>query len=313
MELNTYIPIVKLYELFFTKPISTTILLNREHTPQPYQQQQQQNLLSPMSKQIYQSAYTPDKPKLLQEFIKDDLAIETLEQQQYKDDPDYQEKLENGGLGFYMESFIAFHGLCPLCGQKTLRKYIRSNIPVVDLICINKSYHEANNSCFLFQIKTTLSDLYFNKSQQYIMVGSKQFGYNSHIVKGSDDIKKKTIVIGYICISLDRNILDNTKYKINKQKSFVLIPNLLNTKSENYYEYTQSIMNKNVIKWNNNLVNMYNITNVLNVSDVNTMEIFNETFNVNPYNNLPLKILGKLWQDYINTTKKTTKRYKLTF
>ena len=324
----SYIKPIILYDLYFTKDISNITIPTKENLPETQtipqtppapksKKRLMEDMLSPEGKKIYKSASTPDKSRLLADLLADTRTVEEIEMKEYENDSDYLEKLENNGLGLYMESFISNYGICPICKQKTLRKYSASNMPVVDLICVNKAYHTTNNSCFLFQVKTSLSDIYFNKKENYITVGSKKFGYNSHIVKGNSSDVNKTLVIGYICLFLDQNMMDNNKYKINKSKSFVLVPDLQKKLDEYYYEYIMEFMGKNRIKWNNNLVSTNDINVCLNnIVDIDTTQIFNEEVISNPYMNLPLDKFLAEWTAYVK--KKGikiggTKRYKLVY
>ena len=285
----------------------------------------QVNLLSPMGKQIYKTASEEDKPYLLPLLLKDTNDVEEQEMKDYENDPDYIEKMENNGLGYYMEKFMSFYGICPVCKQNTLRKYNMSNMPVVDLICINRKYHIANGGCFLYQVKTTVesdtlfSNIYFNKKNKTIMIGSKRFGYNSHVIKGDDDHNKKLLTIGYICLYLIKDTQNDHKYRISKTNSLVLIPDLHNNTNEYYYEYVKVIMNKNVITWNSNLVLIDNIDSLLqNNLNVDTTKFFNESNITNPYNDIPFIKLGDEWKLYIKNKKNKNavkfggnKKYKL--
>ena len=50
-----------------------------------------------------------------------------------------------------------------VCNEKTLKKYNNPAIPVIDLICINDKHIE-KNECFLFQVKVSATDRYFDKT-----------------------------------------------------------------------------------------------------------------------------------------------------
>lgn len=259
MEPNYIKPII-LYDLFFTKSISNTTLPEKKPIqPQPimpstpvkskkrtladYSLNELEQLISPNGKKILKTVRKEEQLELARALVEDADLVEANEMEEYENDPDYKEKMENNGLGFYMENFIAFHGVCPVCGQKTLRKYSFSNMPVIDLICVNVPYHTVHGGCFLYQVKTSLNDMYFSRKSNRIMIGSKRFGYNSHAVKGTDSDIKKLLTIGYICLFMDLQT-DNTKYKINKLKSFVLIPDLQKKLDQYYYEYKGEFMGK---------------------------------------------------------------------
>lgn len=320
-----YIQPIKLYDLFFTKPISH-VQSKHQIIIKPVAKSfvtvanvEKSQTLTPMSKMIYKQARPELREKILHQLIHDDIAINEEEIKQYMNDSDYQEKMENNRIGFFMEDYISVYGKCPVCGENSLRKYVMSNIPVVDLICINKnSPHHTNQlnqskQCFLFQVKTGFSGRYFNKNQGYITVGSKKFGYNSHIVNAHDSYDKKRLVIGYICIELDQ--LTTTQFKINKTKSFILIPNIQNKYniSQDYYKYNGTFINKNIINWNKQVVDMYSIAKSFDRFDVDTDETFTDTFIINPYINLPYAVFKNEWTKYISQKNKPKHRLKLVF
>ena len=330
---NNYIDKIVLYDLFFRKPISNIILntnintnintntqthTQTHHNLTPIKQKTESliNLLSPEGKLLYERAHKEDKEKLLEDLVKDTRIVEDMEVVEYMDDLDYQEKMENNMLGFYMENFISHYGVCPVCEQNTLRKYSMSNMPVVDLICINFDYHFNNGGCFMYQVKTAIDSNYFTKT--HITVGSKRFGYNSHIVKGNDDDNKKFIIIGYICLYLTQNENDNTKYKIKKSNSFVLIPDLKSVLDEPYYSYGVNYFGKNIIRWNSKLVKLDKIDKCISNMNINTNEQFDEVLIKNPYKYVPSIKLGSEWTKYKNkknrqvTEQKPNKKFKLT-
>ncbi len=318
---NNYIDKIILYDLFFRKPISNVTLntntQSQSHDLTPIKQKTQSliDLLSPDGKLLYERAHKDDQAKLLEYLVKDTRIVENMEIVEYMNDPDYQEKMENHMLGFYMENFISCYGICPVCGQNTLRKYSMSNMPVVDLICINFDYHFNNGGCFLYQVKTAIDSNYFTKT--HVTVGSKRFGYNSHIVKGNDDNNKKFIVIGYICLYLtqDENKNDNTKYKIKKSESFILIPDLENTLNEHYYSYGINSYGinsygKNIIRWNSKLVKLDKIDKCISKMNVNKNEQFDEIIIKNPYKYIPSIKLGSEWTKYENKKNKPVTKQK---
>ena len=311
MENNIVNPIV-LYELYFTKDINNVIVseINENIVPRPKIEIEKMfglESLSPIAKKIYNNTSERDKPRILKLLIEDTKKIIELENAEYKNDSDYIEKFENNGLGFYVEKFISMYGICPVCKQKSLKKYNHSNMPVVDLICTNKNYHDINGGCIFYQVKTSTNDMYFNIKQKYVMVGSKKFGYNSHIINAQSDIKTKILLVGYICIFMEQNINDTQKYKINKKKSFVLIPDFLQNINENYYNYGNPIMNKNTLRWNDNLVNIYDMNICLDKTEIDTTQQFEEFVIRNPYINYPYDKLGIEWVKHINNKNKNIK------
>lgn len=250
------------------------------------------NELTPFSQLIYDSVSTNEKKKLLEDFKKDDMKIDLED----INDPDYIEKLENNKLGFYMEDFICHHFICPICQQKTLRKFSINNMPVVDLICVNYDYHYKYKKTFLFQIKISVDNTtYFSNKNRYILVGSKKYGYNSHEISANDNINKKFILINYICLYLNQKS-DHT-YQIDKKNSFILIPDLSKNNRELYYKYLEGsyYFNRNKITWNPNLVNIKDINNYCDKYMVDTNTIFDITAIINnPYNEKINRVTKKL-------------------
>ena len=70
------------------------------------------------------------------DLLSDNAEIEANENKMFDLDPDYQQRMENNGLGFFMEEYICVYGYCPVCNQPTLKKYQQTNIPVVILMDI---------------------------------------------------------------------------------------------------------------------------------------------------------------------------------
>ena len=274
-----------LYQIFFKKNL---IDLSTCDPRTPTKTSNKPNLcLSPMSKSIYNSASPRSKPYVLRDLAANNKAIETLESKHDTLDPDYEEKMENNGLGFYMENFLSVYGFCPACGQQMLKKYAHSNVPVVDLVCTNYEYHLEKNLCFLYQVKISLTNTYFNLQKQTIVVGSKHFGEPAHLHKGSEDIAEKIVVPGYICIKLNQHPTDIQTYTIDHRNSFVLVPDYNNMSDEYFYQYTntKSIYGKDVITWNTSMVSTLPLNRVIKINKI-VHEIFSEKEIVNPYASL---------------------------
>lgn len=243
--------------------------------------------LTPVSKSIYDTLTPVSKKKILKDFSSNDAAVSVVEERQENTDPDYQEKFENRGLGFYAEDYISYHGFCPICGANTLRKYKHANIPVVDLVCINKDYHLEENQCFLFQIKISLNKNYFDLNRKKISVGSKKFGIIPHQQKGTSDTVMKHLVPGYICLYLEEHPSNIQTYIVNHRNSFVLIPDLNSKLDQPYYQYLpeKNIYGKDVITWNSSMVTTHELRSVLTTGRV-IYETFEEYVMANPYANL---------------------------
>lgn len=237
--------------------------------------------MTPLSKAIYEYATPGERERLLKDFAEDDNLIKISEE--FKNDPDYQEKFADNGLGFYIESFVSKYMLCPICGNKTLLKYAISNMPVIDLICTNKKEHK--NGIRFFQVKSKIINLdiptkfeYFNK-KSHISVGSKRFGYNAHMISGKD--RDKSTLIGYICVAL-RQTNDKQTFNIDKKESFALVPDINKYNDEYYYAYHNTGF-KEVIQWNPTIVDIYPISMFITKYTVSSTEIISGRNSVNPF------------------------------
>ena len=319
---NNYVSTELLYNLFMKQKIRQVykyvpqtppkILPTTPTTPSQYpptsppRKTIQTTFLTPMSKMIVQAARTPMRSRLIEELKKDDTLIRDLEILQDEDDPDYLEKMLHNNLGFYMEDFLSYYATCPICGKNTLRKYSIKNMPVVDLVCINKEEHIKKDppNCFLFQVKIKVDgSKYFNYDDHYISVGSKLKGYNAHEVYGGQGLKDKLIIVSYICLHM-RTIDDNT-YRIDRNSSFMIIPKYTESDfpSEKFYQYIDendpeypgqvSRFSKNVIRWSTHLNDAYDIDTLLDTNHrrVDTNEQFYDYPIDNPYDDVPDIIL----------------------
>ncbi|BCS83351.1 hypothetical protein QLL95_gp0772 [Cotonvirus japonicus] len=298
--MNKTINIKDIYKLFFGKDLVTltkirlqdTNLLNVSKKSKNSNQHKlviddPNNYLTPISKKIYRSTSPKSKPHILRELLFNNEVIKTMEDNQDENDPDYQEKMENNGLGFYMEDFISVYGLCPVCGEATLRKYSQSNVPVVDLVCINKEYHLSRKECFIYQMKISVSNDYFDLQKEKIIVGSKKYGELCHTMKANAKIQDKFIVPGYICIKLNRIPSNIQEYTIDHRNSFVLVPDYNINDNQQYYHYTGELgmYGKNIISWNKYLVDIKELDFIVTHNRV-LYEVFNENSMKNPYINL---------------------------
>lgn len=244
--------------------------------------------LSPTAKRIYDASTPEDQLKLLADFVKDDNIIAAQIAREYILDSDYLEKYSNSGLGFYMEYVVSYYGKCPVCNQASLRSYNSAYIPVVDVICVSKSPESVKMHDLtprLFQIKISVGKSSYFTSDR-ICVGSKRFGYNSHIVNVNIHNRFKNIVVGYICINLDYNEESNTG-TINHTGSYVLIPEFNKAGvTDTYYQYVtgSGCFGKNAIQWNNNVVIKHPLNTCLSITTVDTTVVFTESTMANPFN-----------------------------
>ncbi len=177
------INIQNLYQIFFKK----NLINISKYIEKSYIVPMQPNvLLTPNSKAIYDSTSPRSKPYILLDMLKNNDSILYKEQVDSEIDEDYIEKMENNGLGFYMESFLSMYAYCPVCGLQTLKKYSHSNVPVVDLICVNYKYHLQNSECFLYQVKISLGNIYFNLNNNKI---AYKLYSNLRVISSSLNIK----------------------------------------------------------------------------------------------------------------------------
>lgn len=282
------IDIEDLQKIFFNKNL-VSLSTYEPKTPPRNTNITSNNDLTPMSKSIYDAVSPASKPYILMDLISDNAEIDAIENKMFDLDPDYQEKMENQGLGFFMEEYLCVHGFCPVCNQQTLKKYQQPNIPVVDLVCVNTEYHLQKNECFLFQVKISLSNTstYFSLKQNKIVVGSKIFGNPSHLRLGTDYLEQKLIVPGYICLKLNNYPLELQTYVIDQRNSFVLIPKYHNNTNNYYYMYTdkRNIFGKNIITWNQSMVDTLPISLVISSIKINH-EFYSENILKNPYKKL---------------------------
>lgn len=285
MEKNS-ISISQLYSIFFKKKL---VKLDKSQPKTPTKINISSNIpittsLTPMSKSIYDATSPRSRPHILKELQANTETIEQIEKDHDKIDSDYQEKFENNGLGFFMEDYLSMYGFCPVCGEKTLLKYLHSNVPVIDLICTNREYHMKINKCFLFQVKISLTNEYFSLVDHKIIVGSKIYGKTAHLQQANTNILNKIIIPGYICIKLNKKVASQD-YIIDYRNSFVLIPNYQTNSNELYYEYLDipNKYHKNVITWNTNIVDTLSLDKVIKVNIIHH-EFFSEKIKDNPYN-----------------------------
>ena len=268
-----------LYKLFFGKKLVdlTRIETNTKQLPSS-----KQVTLTPVSKSIYDTTSPKSKPYILAAMMKNTDVIDAQMDIEEQLDPDYQEKMENNGLGFFMEDFVSVYCHCPVCGQSLLKKYSHSNVPVVDLVCINTAYHK--NKCFLFQVKISLTNDYFNLKTKKIIVGSKTYGEPAHHRKGTDSMNQKIVVPGYICIKLYRDKQEPQNYVIDHRNSFVLVPNYQNNSNKYYYHYLDEVgmYGKNMITWDETMVDTFPLNKITNISKI-AYEVFLEKEIPNPY------------------------------
>jgi hypothetical protein len=188
-------------------------------------------IMSPFSKRIYDSLTTEEKPRFKRDLYLDNVKISIIENKFLDEiyNPDYK-------LYDYLEYFISYFFRCPVCRNKTLRKYANISMPIIDIVCINNDHPE--NKTRYFQIKTTNGALhfgepYFSKSERFINIGSYKYGYNVHNITNTTEEQYRNMLIGYICIEYIYNEMSEN-ITINYNNSFYLIPELLDIPFYNY-------------------------------------------------------------------------------
>lgn len=187
------------------------------------------------------------KKRMLKDIEKDNDILVKLSKMDEKTDPDY---INYENYGKLIESWLSDNLACPCCGSYSLKRYFKSNMPIIDVVCINP-YHTLERGVRFFQIKTSngkpFMDIpYFiydskNPKKNHIHVGSRKYGEISHQIKVSDNDFDKKILIGYICLTYEEK--DNLKIIKNKNKSFIVLP-IIDYQLENstsvddwYYQY----------------------------------------------------------------------------
>jgi hypothetical protein len=249
--------------------------------------------LSPQS-QMLLSLFTPEtRTRLARDFYLDDIEINKRLLKDEIDDPTYI-YFDNKGVGLYLELWVCINIKCPGCND-TLYKYANSNMPVVDVRCINP---EHKIGPIFYQIKATQKGTfhaglkYFSYDEEYICVGSYKYGHNCHEIK-ADNMVDRDLLIGYICIEYD--YINMNSIAIDMNKSFVLIPNLqfipLNQRQKEwtYYHY-ERIAPIPVIKFNTNMVNKFRFSDIYKPFGI--IKLNNQYDAIKPYDDstLPMEI-----------------------
>lgn len=276
----------KLSELIQNENVSSVRLVNREekfdtfHSIAKTDKPTYGNManiapafLSPGAKIIYDNVTTPEKHMLLSEgFAKDNEYINKSEEKEANDL--YYEELTKSELGYYMESYICDNLTCPNCGKKLL-KYLRKNMPLVDLICENAINHLSNGLCYLWQVKTTVeSEHYF--SNDHLTITKNGYANIMLGITPNTEHEIKMLQIGFICINLFKE--NDHIYSIDKSRSFILIPELRHRDSnDNYYRVDRQSDDKLIVQWNMRLVKMTFFNALLTTfSKVNTNLVYEE-------------------------------------
>ena len=196
--------------------------------------------------EAYVGSYTPEIIKnhqsngvsseviaeLVKNFNRDDMAsIELLNIQ----NPLYID-FDNNGKN--IECWVADNMRCPCCGAKSLRRYVRDNMPCIDLVCSNPEHKFADGVKF-FQVKSKSSTVIyephknFNFETKQIHTGSKSIGQYSHSIDTSGDYYK--LLMGYICIEYRKIIKEPNEIIEILPCSFIVLPKIYIAESETLF------------------------------------------------------------------------------
>lgn len=158
---------------------------------------------------------------LIEKFNEDDKKnIMTL----YEQNPLYINFDNNGKI---IECWIADNMRCPCCGYKSLRRYVKDNIPCIDLMCVNPE-HKFTDGVKFFQVKAKLQNTYtyknFDFTTKQIHTGSKAIGQYIHNISIDDEYYG--LLIGYICIEYIKQIKEPNEVIKILNVSFLVLPKI---------------------------------------------------------------------------------------
>jgi hypothetical protein len=161
--------------------------------------------------------------ELIENFKLDDIAnIELLNNQN-------QLYVNFDNYGKNIECWIADNMCCPCCKQKTLRHYVKDNMPCIDLVCVN-SKHKFTDGVKFFQVKSKSVDVTYppHKNFDYdlrqIHTGSKAIGQYIHSIQTSGDYY--TLLFGYICVEYKKIIKEPDEIIKISSNSFIVLPKI---------------------------------------------------------------------------------------
>ena len=143
-----------------------------------------------------------------------------------------------------MEYLMSAELICPVCKQKTLEMYNKSNMPIIDLVCRNEDGHTKHSNYFQVKTKLGAGSNYFRREHHYIHPGSVKWGKKVHDITTDD----KDLLVNYICICLDV-LGDGDNSSIITQESFIILPD--KAQDGPYYEYSN---NYKKITWNDKCI-----------------------------------------------------------
>lgn len=213
----------------FTTPIKTRNELKRKATTNKI------DYVKSPSTAILENLTPQTNKRLRGDMNKDDINHTDQELIEEIKDETYIHFEEN--YGKLIETFYIDNCECPVCKQKTLRRYVRSNFPLIDAVCINPN-HTYNDGVKYFQIKSSNGSLfrkkkYFCKKERFSHAGGSRLAILAHSIKTNS--RKKYTLFGYICIEYSEN---DDELIVNKNKSFIILPNIsFSHPKMSYYKY----------------------------------------------------------------------------
>lgn len=141
-----------------------------------------------------------------------EIAIELVREGNPNETND-EEFIWSDNIGKLGEIYVSLNMKCPICKSKSFKLFENPNMPIVDLYCTNTS-HNISEGPKLWQVKTSQGEGYFSKKENFITVGSRNFGNVIH-----EDGVDQSFRIGYICLDVVKK--EETE-KINLTDSFML-------------------------------------------------------------------------------------------
>jgi hypothetical protein len=228
--------------------------------------------------------------ELVENFNQDDKAnIELLNSQ----NPLYI-NFDNNGKN--IECWVADNMCCPCCGVKSLRRYVRNNMPCIDLVCSNLEHKFADGVKF-FQVKSKSSSITyepyknFNFETKQIHTGSKAIGQYSHSIETSGDYY--TLLMGYICIEYRKIVKEPNEIIEILPSSFIVLPKiyisvskvLFDSKPAKKFNGKLGLKKEQIIDNGKNPLLYYwyidtnPATNIIEFSSINNDVIFFTTYN----------------------------------
>lgn len=257
-----------LLELFNTSKVTEIIPLKTIHDDKYDLEDDTYNDIlpkefTPFTKAILEPLTVRSKRKMVEELEEDNKRIRKIETEQESDDPNYS-YFENKEIGVFLEKWYCANYKCS-CGSIFL-KYTKSNMPIIDIRCSNKSHNINTFGPKYYQIKSTENNKiykgykYFDLDENYIHVGSKKYGEICHNITTIDTDEDKELLIGYICITYDIITDDNNYIKIIPEKSFKLNPLIYKKEPQQmYYTYNSRYRGAIMIDFNKTLFDISHI------------------------------------------------------